>query len=1371
MKVKSMLLTAGALIASFGWGATAEKVEKDVFRLANGRIVVLVDARQGGRVVSFRDIRTGLDYCTDPGFVANRAGSGFLCDRIEPLRGASDRTAEKDAFEIVKSESGTEAVLSLRHRGRLDIVKTIRLGDGKDTLSVDYALSNSGDKTFEGGIGVCSLVPSANVPLTIFSPYGKPHDDADMASIERGLRYDPAGGSRQANITILSPSNGVVRVCYADNRRAFRFEFPYAFLGSVYHFFPGEGFQSSTAPTVEWYSDELAIEPLSELPKFAKVHPEELDPEKFFVLRFTMSFGLENGQSPVVDRKRPSGEMKNRDFAIKDVEPEVYEDWQEPAQRFLVGPARRMKILAVNIVSAANELLEFRRRFDCDIDFVDTATTGVFLDGGTSNYYSWKPGNPEKKLRKALERKYDVFFFSGTEASMLPKDIQARILEAVEKGTGVVYVGPGYRFPFLIDHQSKDKQVFRPAGVPYAELPATLAGTYVMKRGKGTIVWANVSIDPAGLGWTQRYGLLPVEKKYDAAFPWWEYVFAWYGKLFQKAAGFEPEVRIVGLGDDGVDVIASRSGKYVVEETFDGRESSPVSVEFSQGTNHLARVGKKMSRNGVAFRTLRVNGQDYFTVAVSNQCACGGLDSFEVAKVRHDQNEPVKGVFSVHGTGVVRLSLDDAYERCLAVREYPVAGKLSVPFSLTPEADRIKDYAECRLKFLSGGRVIDERIQKVILAGARQAELQKIVWGRGINRFFERQNLLGQMGWDVYTGFGAEPLPEEVENRHLWQVAAGGMGVAPVNLHVIRLWSIPKDTRERKPCLRDPKSHAKARADAAEAFHRYGSFRPRIYYTADESSLGHYDTPHDLCTSSFCLAGFRKRMKLIYQGDLRRLNHDWETNYGSFDELMPATWAESKTAGNFKSWYFHRLFMMEAIPDELRVFHDALDKFDPTAKLGFTGQRITSLHGCFNWLDVMEFMDCPDAYSGSGDSTVDLMRTCGGGGTVAQGFTTPSEVIRASWLGTVASGLRGLYFWWSPPFFRRGDGRLTKRGQEIAAILREFDECGIEELFVRGKRRPSRIAVVYSLESFVSSACVPEVASDVNRSTWTEAFSGAGQLLRDLGLSHPDVIDARKLGKVDLSRYDALVLPMMQVVSDDQHAVLSNYVNGGGKIVSDSRYGVFDQWLNRRPSPIGFGNNRAAVEYLNCYMWLRGTGARVDGFLKNARASLSSIGLEGKVSVPDSSNYVETRVKDRRAFLFVRGKAKREGVFRFELGKALHVYDVFGHRYCGVKEALESTLSANGAAAFAAFPEKLGSFDFDVRRQGRLFELNVHSDSCMPDIVRVTVRKDGVPHPEYARTFELRSQKTLTVDPGVGAAADGWEFALQSVLTGQAAVH
>lgn len=240
----------------------------------------------GGKVVSFVDRKSGLEFVSAPGKESSPAGSGAFGDLIKLTRGSTGRELEDWEYLVVSTNS--EEVVLLLKTAQLNLRKRIVLS-GK-SLTAAYELTNPLRRPFTGVFRSCSVLKSSGDGSgRLLIPKGIACADMTDEIASNGLLFNP-NQPKVRNLIVKDPASG--RLGWVSDEASLVLTAPFPVLDKLYVFMPDKSIQQSPQPTFEWYSDEFELKPYEELASYAEHHPECDRPEDLFTYRFSISIDL-----------------------------------------------------------------------------------------------------------------------------------------------------------------------------------------------------------------------------------------------------------------------------------------------------------------------------------------------------------------------------------------------------------------------------------------------------------------------------------------------------------------------------------------------------------------------------------------------------------------------------------------------------------------------------------------------------------------------------------------------------------------------------------------------------------------------------------------------------------------------------------------------------------------------------------------------------------------------------------------------------------------------------------------------------------------------------------------------------------------------
>ena len=387
----------------------------------------------------------------------------------------------------------------------------------------------------------------------------------------------------------------------------------------------------------------------------------------------------------------------------------------------------------------------------------------------------------------------------------------------------------------------------------------------------------------------------------------------------------------------------------------------------------------------------------------------------------------------------------------------------------------------------------------------------------------------------------------------------------------------------RTPCVNDPAVAAAMNEIVDTTMNIMAPARDLtlLYDLRDECSVTSFVLASDACFCPHCMERMRDWLKASY-GDLQALNGEWDTDFGSWDEVHPLTSQEvleRREAGswNFAPWHDHRAFMNEAFARVCREYGERVRRHDPEALIGLEGTQCPSPFGGYDFsllapaVDWMEpyimgrSLDCLRAFKPRREYPV--LRTTGLG--------VPLQYRRAMLWAVMyqAGGYGGAIIWNSSTTVDESSPDLDlKPGIRDQAEMYLELRGGVAQLLQRCEEVSSPVAIHYSQASLNADLMTSlpcrwqSVAAYQNsvlpahksRMAWWELFE-------DRGL-RPLFVSARQIEQGELRKggFKILLLPRSIAVSDREAEEIAAFVEGGGTVAADSFAGRMDEHCRER---------------------------------------------------------------------------------------------------------------------------------------------------------------------------------------------------------------
>ena len=349
-------------------------------------------------------------------------------------------------------------------------------------------------------------------------------------------------------------------------------------------------------------------------------------------------------------------------------------------------------------------------------------------------------------------------------------------------------------------------------------------------------------------------------------------------------------------------------------------------------------------------------------------------------------------------------------------------------------------------------------------------------------------------------------------------------------------------------------------------------YRPVAYNCGDELSVTYYVTPFDYDFSPESLEQFRVWLEEEYE-TLAALNAEWETDFATWDAVMPMPADEARGRGNFAPWADHRTFMEVCYADFFRFMDDEIEARDPGARLGISGTQAAEAYGGYDWSRLTSALDFGQTYDHK--TTGEMQRSFGDMLTAPWwGYAQTDPALgHRLWRRMLNGADGGSYYTWSYIYWP--DLTWTTSTADSISHMEQITG-GIARLLDACEERAADVWVHYSQPS-IHGAWITggqNVFSD-NRGGWVKAIEDLGMQMEFV--SYAEIED----GALSDAMPRALVLPYSVALSDAEVAEIEAYASAGGVVIGDARIGLMDEHCRTRETgalDALFGIRRAFVD-------------------------------------------------------------------------------------------------------------------------------------------------------------------------------------------------
>ena len=825
--------------------------------------------------------------------------------------------------------------------------------------------------------------------------------------------------------------------------------------------------------------------------------------------------------------------------------------------------AGRPRVLALVADKKERELIELAQRFDIELTTCLLVRPKPWILG--DGIYTLTKEMMDTHVMKQLSKEWDLIIVhqSGNDKEathtwgFLPEKIRQRIAQMVADGTGLWHTMPFV--PMEIDQRTPLEPRLEGDDIWWIT-PEEY--TFFRKGSLGTCGDGNAVI---GMPMTTQARL----PRGRTALDYWEYQYAALGHLLYWAAGYElpvtieaidcsPErVRVSLASENDYDAkvrvrVRDEFGEVLVEKSLEAE------LETAESTDVELALGKK-------------EGSAAFVADIIVSCGDGvltwGAQTFVRPKVEIIRWQPDEEAFRRGGTAKLtariagelpagaklRVRAADGFGRLLGEVEVPAEPTTTVAVPLS----RSMGFAfEARATLHAGDAVLDQALCEGSIRPPEQRRSDRFhayFWG-GSGLGERRSHMVSDL-YRRYRDVGMNAnWGDKYPEANSWafdrlnmtfEIASTGMSFQ----------GLTKQEMAEEPDYRggigDPGVAESMRKRGAEVAERWKHRNVFMYGCADENR----GPGRDVSFSKPALAGLRRWLQETQYPTLAELNQEWQTTFGSWEEVMPLTEDEAREhgekTGSYAAWADQRQFNKWSYALYARSFVEGVRSVDPDAIVGASGTQEPSAYSGRDWWLLAR------AYTG--------LSAYGGMQTHEQMVFNPN-LIRHNWQGYNKDNPRlrnGTWSCLSSQNYGFGifndrthidpDLTLSMHGRELKATLAEMKR-GAAQMLVSAKRVWDPVFVLQSSASIHGAHILGKW--DLHRGI----HGGLRQFLPDLPVTYQP-ISYQQLAEGKLSELGArvLILPHSVALSKAECDQVRQWVNTGGILLADLEPGIMTE--------------------------------------------------------------------------------------------------------------------------------------------------------------------------------------------------------------------
>lgn len=553
------------------------------------------------------------------------------------------------------------------------------------------------------------------------------------------------------------------------------------------------------------------------------------------------------------------------------------------------------------------------------------------------------------ELIQKLVGKYDVIVLGNIHFTSLPGEAQYRILNAVEKGTGLVVVGKQPRIPYRKVLEKPLRGISFPAVfmVPSSEKDFPAGSCFqAWQLGKGIIAELRYDIE-SSWGYYSGNSLLPVSipnRQSEA--------------LQENAMGLL--LRTIRFAADAKDSFWNAVQEGDQLRIANLPDQANVSLRFRDTENNILKSEVLLPGEQTCSLRELPRGEIFCDVTVTSRDSAPDFGIFTLklpppfGKMRVETQEEIRGNTPVRATVkwekpldsdmFLRIHVLDSPEyRTWIRKDFPVGkGMREVSFELKHDSiPSIIAFLRCEL-LRPNGNIVAKTEKELYFPGRKLGKYYQYAWGGATSLNMARQ-MNDLVGWR-----GALAHPTEIKNhsysyfnQQLISYIVRVLLQKDTNGAVKQAWG-PFINSALMPKLKALNGdHNFYRPEVQDFWRDVIEFRfnaakkldTALYSLGDENGFS-YEAgfgPSDLHSfREFC----EKKYKTI-----AKYNSVHGTMFASFSEIPHQTLKEAKEKGAFAAWFDHREYMEHMYADLHNFLREEIRKRHPHALVGAEGSE------------------------------------------------------------------------------------------------------------------------------------------------------------------------------------------------------------------------------------------------------------------------------------------------------------------------------------------------------------------------------------------------------------------------------------------------
>ena len=990
----------------------------------------------------------------------------------------------------------------------------------------------------------------------------------------------------------------------------------------------------------------------------------------------------------------------------------------------------KIKALLIAPTWGQRETIELAQRFDIETCAAMTCSYDDF-DGSQKNYYMSVPAKEVKDaFRRKLSAKYDVIIIGSVKWEILPSFVRLKIIKAVYKGAGLLYIRPTLNAELkkmLRGKELSSVELLKTIPIDGLKAFSNLSSDSILKIksfGKGKIAVLNYKEGRK----SPFQPLTPAEGDYSKSRFFYDYYFSLIGKILFAITNRKSKAEItkISISDNNVNVFLKKSDSIknltakIIVRDYEKKEFSnqiPLSKSETQikfnipslkGGTHFVDVILSKDGKTVDWASQRINitrKEKIESIKLSKKC-------FEAGKIINGELQLIEGK-----ANRVKLEIHDNYNRLIAVKTITLGSKKAYPFAIKIKANAsLSKLLKLTVFMYKDQRPLAEK--NISILTSKKHDMKDfffVAWLGSPAKYSAREFMLNTAFFRALRSYGVdvgfEPFTRRYSNAELsakaYSMTANNMDILPL-IYGLHFYMRAKKNIS-KSCFATAEWRDKMNSAISRQAEVLKAYSPLAYSLGDENGLSL--NGEEISFDKKTINEFRKWLKSKYK-NLNALNAEWNTTFKTWNTVIPFKSEQARKNKNYPPFVDFRIFMDSAFTLCHKNASETINRITPTAQAGSDGfLDDTSLAG-YNFYELLKVSKFFVAYNKAGE--IEQGRSFVKDGSLTgiwygtyQTYEMTDSKMRYYPFLPLFYGFNSTWWWMAFPDEKGAGGAsaltpsLTPlKGFKVTTEAIRKIKNGIGKMILTAQKPKCRIAILYS------EASQHVAFLDKGKLYYKKCLDRYIKYFRDTGLEF-NFIAPEEILNGELSQYKVLVLVQAKAVSNLLANKILTYVKNGGKVVADFTPGIRDEHGKMRKKSV---LEKLFPKFITSNINTLGSGKSFYlGNYKNLSKQLNS--FLGKSNIRPK---VEIRLNGKRVAgikrtLYRNGKIKylfilpglmlKRNIYTITIPGKCHIYDVLKKRKIAYASKINYHLGPGEAVILSLAESKLDKAEVKLENE------------------------------------------------------------------------